>query len=307
MATRDDQNPNGGGDWFDQNAPPAPAASGDPWTPQELAESQAWANQYYTSHQIPNTVGVPDDLANGYVRQRRNGASHAEAMNYLTTVLPGVLGWDKYTAASPDAPPSPPPGPSAPPPTATPPGVPTSGFGAAPPPYASDPNAPVYQPLDPYTAPLWTGGDYVPPTVEDLYASPGYQARLDRRLQGDSRHFAAQGTILNGGTLKALDRSAQDYATSEYQTLNANKYDQYKTRYAQFADAAGRDLASRSVNAADANTTFANRTATYSNGNARTLSDYITNVTNNRNSELDYWSRLMDLNRTGADLAGGSR
>lgn len=186
-------------------------------------------------------------------------------------------------------------------------GVPTTGFGAAPTPYASDPNAPTYDPLPPYVAPEWTGGDYVAPTVAELEASPGYQARMDAVLRARNRSAAAQGTVLNGGTLVALGRDAQNFASNEYQNLRQNTLEAYKQRYSQFTDAAGRDLASRTVNANDTQNTFANRTATYNTGNARTLSEYITNVTNKRNSELDYWNRLQDVNRTGADLAGGSR
>jgi hypothetical protein len=185
--------------------------------------------------------------------------------------------------------------------------VPTSGFGAAPAPYGSDPTAPQYQPLPEYRAPQWDGGDYVAPTEAELYATPGYQSRLDRRMKTAGRQFAAQGTVLNGGTLQALDRSAQDYATGEYQNLRANTFEAYKNRYAQFADSAGRDLASRSINAQDNQNTFLNRTNTYLSNNNRTLSDYLTNLTAKRNSELDYWNRLNDVNGTGASLAGGSR
>jgi HPt (histidine-containing phosphotransfer) domain-containing protein len=186
-------------------------------------------------------------------------------------------------------------------------GVPTSGFGAAPTPYASDPNAPTYTPLPTYTAPTWQGGDYKNPTEADLLASPGYQARLDASLQARNRSAAAQGTVLNGGTLKALDRTAQDYATNEYQTLRNNTYDAYVQKYKQFTDSAGMDLNARTVNANENQNTFANRTGSYLQGNARTLSDYLTNLTATRNSELDYWNRLQDVSGTGATLAGNSR
>jgi hypothetical protein len=186
-------------------------------------------------------------------------------------------------------------------------GVPTSGFGAAPSPYGSDPNAPQFQPLPEYRAPQWTGGDYVAPTQADLEASPGYGSRLARLMKTSGRQFAAQGTVLNGGTLDALDRRAQDYASGEYQNLRANTFEAYKNRYAQFSDTAGRDLASRSLAATDNQNTFLNRTSTYLSNNNRTLSDYLTNLTAKRNSELDYWNRLQDLNSTGASTASGSR
>jgi hypothetical protein len=119
-------------------------------------------------------------------------------------------------------------------------GVPTTGFGAAPPPYASNPNAPTYSPLPPYVAPTWTGGDYVAPTDGGPQRLAGVSGAPGSVLQGAQSVAAAQGTVLNGGTLKALDRDAQDYASNEYQNLRANTLEAYKQRYAQFSDAAGR-------------------------------------------------------------------
>ena len=185
-------------------------------------------------------------------------------------------------------------------------GVPTSGFGAAPPTYRSDPNAPQYEPMERYQAPIWTGGDYVNPTQAEVEASPGYGARLAAGLQARERSAAAQGTVLNGGTLKALDRDAQTFATNEYQTYRNNTYDAYKQKYSQFQDAAGLDFGARTLNANENNQTFQNRTSTYTGNNSRNLSDFITNITNTRNSELDYWNRLMDVTRNGANAASGS-
>ena len=78
-------------------------------------------------------------------------------------------------------------------------------------------------------------------------------------------------------------------------------------KYKQFTDAAGMDLNARTINANENQNTFANRTQTYQAGNNRTLSDYITNLTGKRNSELDYWNRLHDVNQTGLSAATNSR
>lgn len=295
MATMDGNDPRTREpvDWWTQHAPPPAARQTGPVTdPHDPRLSD------------PSYASDPEVLA--FLNQRYGPTGTAFNPPY-----PGAT-WDPQLQAWNPAPvvphqdPGPGPGPGGNN-TPAPLGVPTSGFGAAPPTYASDPNAPVYTPLPAYVPPTWTGGDFQNPTVEDLYASPGYQARLDARLTGDARHFAAQGTILNGGTLKALDRSAQDYATGEYQTLRNNSFEAYKQRYSQFTDAAGMDLNARTINANQNQNTFANRTATYNTGNARTLSDYLTNVTSKRNAELDYWNRLNDVNSTGANLAGASR
>ena len=73
---------------------PTPAAPKDPWTADELKQSQNWANQYVTTHQIPVGYGNADDLGNNYLQQRRNGVGHQAAMD----AVPGLLGWDKYQA-----------------------------------------------------------------------------------------------------------------------------------------------------------------------------------------------------------------
>lgn len=53
-------------------------------------------------------------------------------------------------------------------------------------------------------------------TLSDFVKDPGYQFRMDegsRALEGSA---AARGTMLSGGTLKALSRYGQDYASGEY-------------------------------------------------------------------------------------------
>lgn len=272
--------------------PPPPGPTG-PGTPKlaglSYAEALAKAQAYYQTK-----WGVA--LSGPVLAQIKGDLGFQDGARVSDGAVASIASWiDGHKPSGPT--------PTAPPPTG-PPGP--GGFGGTPTPYASDPNAPTYTPLAPYVAPTWTGGDYVPPTQAELEASPGYQTRLSDRLRGDTRRYAAQGTILNGGTLRALDRSGQDYAQNEYQALRNNTLEDYKTRYGQFQDAAGMTLAARTVNAGDANTTFQNRTQTYTGGNTRTLSDYLTNLTSKRNSELDYWNRLMDLTKTGAATAGGS-
>jgi hypothetical protein len=158
-----------------------------------------------------------------------------------------------------------------------------------------------------YVPPTWTGGDFVNPTEADLHAMPGYQSQLDAGLQARERSAAAQGTVLSGGTQKALTRYGTDYANTNYQTLRNNTLDAYRQRYSQFTDKAGMDLQARTLNANENQNTFQNNTNRYLSGNSRTLTDFLTNLTAKRNAENDYWAHLNDLNGTGANLAGGSR
>jgi hypothetical protein len=57
-----------------------------------------------------------------------------------------------------------------------------------------------------------------PPDMQGaLEMAPGYQFRLGEGLKALERSAAARGTLLTGGTLKGLQRYAQDYASNEYQ------------------------------------------------------------------------------------------
>lgn len=218
------------------------------------------------------------------------------------------------------------------------------GFGNPISQYSSNPNAPTppgaQTQLAPYAAPVWQGGaaptatrlaQYRPPTLEELQNSPGYKARQAAADQGFERSAAARGTILNGGTIKARDRFDQEFASNEYGNLvgqgqnttqlnnaatqgdNANAYTTYLQNYGQFTDAANLGLGARQQNVSENNTAFGqgqvnygNRYTQYLDQNNRSLQDYLTNQATRRNSEQDYWGRLMDLNNTGANAANNS-
>lgn len=284
-------------DFWATNAPPA--ASGPSWLPPGYTLN-ADGSVSDASGRVASPAPQP-----GYHRDPNTGTI---IYNGYDTTTGAITPAPTYTPnMGPAATVTPPPGPVTTPGGPGPIGPPASGFGAYPAPYASDPNAPQYQPLPTYKPPTWTGGDYVNPTEGDLLAMPGYQVGLDAGLLARQRSAAAQGTILSGGTQKGLTRYGNDYATTNYQTLRNNTLDAYRQRYSQFTDAAGMDLQARTLNANESQNTFQNRLSTYNTGNARTLSEYLTNLTAKRNADLDYWGRLKDLNDTGAGLAGGSR
>lgn len=181
----------------------------------------------------------------------------------------------------------------------------TATYGAAPPAYT----APVYE------TPTWQGGPppsaptltrYTLPTLADLQASPGYKARMLAGEQGQQRSAAAQGSVLNGGSQKALARYDQDYASNEYsnlvgqgqstvalnnnstQTEFGDAFANYQARYGQFSDDAARSKNTFDTNAGNGYQAFQ------------------TNVTNKRNADTDYWTRLNDLFSTGAQLSNNS-
>lgn len=67
------------------------------------------------------------------------------------------------------------------------------------------------------------GAGMRPFTAASMYEDPGYQFRLGEGMKALERSAAAQGSLLSGGTIKAGQRYAQDYAANEYQ----NAYNRY--------------------------------------------------------------------------------
>lgn len=68
-------------------------------------------------------------------------------------------------------------------------------------------------------------------TGQDLYNDPSYQFRLERGLDAVQSGAAAQGGLLSGATLKALQGYGQDMASQEYQNaynrFNADQTNRY--------------------------------------------------------------------------------
>lgn len=80
------------------------------------------------------------------------------------------------------------------------------------------------------TAGTAAGGDFARDfTLADFHADPGYEFRRSQGMRGLEGSAAARGGLLNGGTLKALDRYNQDYASGEYQ----NAYNRFNNDRAQ--------------------------------------------------------------------------
>lgn len=232
---------------------PDPAATPDPWSADELAQAQAWAQQYYTSHQIPSTYGTANDLVNNYMAQRRNGVAHQAAMD----AVPGILGWDKY-APAPDAPAST----TAPPPAA-------GGGGGAPPPGAGSiytfpgsftaptpttmPTLPTFTPPGYTPPPAFSYGDYTPgegfkaPSAEAALNDPGYKFRLQQGEDALQNWAAAKGTLNDSSTGKAMIDYGQGAGSQEYanvwnrnfNTWGANEANRFNTYATNRANAVG--------------------------------------------------------------------
>lgn len=79
----------------------------------------------------------------------------------------------------------------------------------------------------------WTG-EFIAPTAADLYNDPSYTLRRNEGTEAIERSAAARGGLLSGGTGKALNRYAQDYASNEYGNVYNRKLNEYQQNYNEF-------------------------------------------------------------------------
>lgn len=65
------------------------------------------------------------------------------------------------------------------------------------------------------------------PTAAQAASTPGYQFALNQGLNAMQNSAAARGTLLSGGTLKGLNNYAQGMASTNYQQVYNNAFNQY--------------------------------------------------------------------------------
>ena len=161
---------------------------------------------------------------------------------------------------------------------------------ATPPPYASNPNAPQFSSL---ATPTNLSTPFTLPTATDLTSMSGYQVGLDAGTQQIQRSAAAQGSVLNPGTVQQLNRYATDYAGTQYANLTGESLAARQQNNSEFQSAQNTNTGLQS-----------NRYGQYLSQNAQALSDYMTNYNVNHTAATDYWSQLKDV--SGAGLTAGA-
>jgi hypothetical protein len=75
------------------------------------------------------------------------------------------------------------------------------------------------------------GQSFTAPTGLTEQNDPGYQARLQLGTDALQKSAAARGSVLTGGTAKALDTYAQDYASNEYGNVYNRALNTFDTNY----------------------------------------------------------------------------
>lgn len=76
-------------------------------------------------------------------------------------------------------------------------------------------------------------------TMSDFQRDPGYDFRMQEGMKALERSAAARGGLGSGGTLKALIRYGQDFASNEYQNAYNRFNNDRTTRFNRLASLAG--------------------------------------------------------------------
>lgn len=93
---------------------------------------------------------------------------------------------------------------------------------------------------------------FKPTTAADIFADPSYDFRFGQGNRSVMQQRIAQGLAKTGGTLKALDRYGQDFASQEFGNVDSRRYRDYSTGY-------GNAITEYGLNEVNPNTTDYNR------------------------------------------------
>lgn len=142
-----------------------------------------------------------------------------------------------------------------------------------------------------YKPPVWTGGDFTAPTMDDVMREPGFLTGLQSDRLSRERSAAAQGSILNGGTQVALQKRAIDYGATKYADYFGRAFDTYREKYGQFQDTVNSGFQARGINENAYQNDVGNSQTQY----ATRYKSYLDSLANNRTADNDYWNQNQDV------------
>jgi hypothetical protein len=133
-----------------------------------------------------------------------------------------------------------------------------------------------------YTTPqAGNPGVYQAPTAVTMQNDPGYQFRLDEGNKAMGQSAAAQGSVLSGGTQKAIADYNQQYASNEFGNVVNRAQQAYGTQQNAYQASVGN----------------------YANQYAARYGAYQGNVTNTRNFYDDYMNNMQQTANRGYQAA----
>ena len=143
-------------------------------------------------------------------------------------------------------------------------------------------------------------GDLTQIAAKALETSPGFQFRLAEGQKALERSAAARGTLLTGGTLKGINRFAQDYASNEYGNQYARLFGEQNARYNQLYGLSNIGLTAAGQSAG-LRTSYANNAGNLYQNQANTGTGLITGGANAQAA-----GTIGQGNATSQQIAGGT-
>jgi hypothetical protein len=155
----------------------------------------------------------------------------------------------------------------------------------------------------PYTPEAYTGGTYqapewteqfAAPTMAQAEAEPGYKFALQQGQRGLEGAAAARGSVLSGGTQKALANYNRTAAEGNYSNVYNRALGEYGQRRQNFAG-----------NVAQNQGNYQNRFGEYLNRNATGLQAYLANQANRTGAIRNWWEQQNQTAARGLSAARG--
>jgi len=108
-------------------------------------------------------------------------------------------------------------------------------------------------------------------TMADFIKDPGYEFRMSEGAKAIERSAAARGGVLGGGTLKALSRYNQDFASQEYNNSYSRWNQENNQQFGRLSSIAGLGAGANAANqqaSQNYTNTFSNNTMGAANASA---------------------------------------
>jgi len=121
----------------------------------------------------------------------------------------------------------------------------------------------------------YPGGQFEAPTAAQAQAYPGEQFMMQQGTQAIQNSAAANGSLLTGGTAKALDAYGQGLASTDYQNVYNNAYNTYSSNYNQYENQQANEY-NRLASLAGIGQTAASQLGTLGQSSANAISSNLT-------------------------------
>ncbi len=130
-------------------------------------------------------------------------------------------------------------------------------------------------------------------TMADFIKDPGYEFRMSEGAKTIERSAAARGGVLGGGTLKALSRYNQDFASQEYNNSYSRWNQENNQQFGRLSSIAGLGSQANAANqqaSQNYTNTFSNNTMGAANASAAAQIGSANALSNSLNTGVNAWA-----------------